>query len=298
MKITGARFPFIAGGIIAALGALSFALAAILSTDGSFATCDRGSLVGRILGESRQAIAGNLCVEADRYFHHGVPHKTKAASIGFIQRLADEVQLRTPEHLSGDEIREMMPWLRFATQMDPHNMDAYLSAAFWAVQENKGNLRQALAILEEARQNNPSDYRVPMQRGLILLQYGDRAGAAQSFDTALKLWPHTEGVDAAQKRIDAAALFNYRGFLYELDGRTADALSCYREHLRIKPESDKMRETVRSIERGERTRADAEKILHNLVNEKVTPDEYCKHDDDDHDHEHAHEMPHQLLETH
>lgn len=301
MKIAGARFPFIAGGIIAALSAFSFSLAAVLTTDASFAPRDGGSLVGRILGESRQAVGGSLCVEADRYFHHGVPHKTKAASIGFIQRLADEVQLRTPEHLSGDEIHEMMPWLRFATRMDPHNMDAYLSAAFWVVQEREENLRQALNILEEARRNNPFDYRVPMQRGLIFLQYGNRDGAAQAFDTALKLWPHTEGVNPEQKRIDLAALLNYRGFLYELAGRTDEALAFYREHLKIKPDSEKMRETVLGIERGERTRADAEKILRTFVDRKITPDEYCKHDEDedhDHDHAHAHEMPHQLLEPH
>ncbi|MEJ2744233.1 MAG: hypothetical protein P8123_00860 [bacterium] len=301
MKIYGVRFTFIAGGIIVALGALSFSLAAILSTDGSFSPCDGGSLLGRMLGESRHAIGDSFCEEADRYFHHGVPHKKKTASIGFMQRLADEVQLRDPEHLSGDEVHEMMPWLRFATRMDPHNMDAYLSAAFWVVQENGENLPQAMEILDEARRNNPSDYRVPLQRGLIFLQYGDRNGAAQSFDVAMRLWSHTDGANPEQKRIDLAALFNYRGFLYELDGRTDKALAYYRKHLRIKPDSDKMREVIHDIERGERTLSDAEKILRTFVDRKITPDEYCHHDhDDDHDHEHPHhhEMPHQFLQPH
>ncbi|MCX6339903.1 MAG: tetratricopeptide repeat protein [Candidatus Aureabacteria bacterium] len=295
MKTAGARFHIIVGGVLISLIALCFSLACLLTTDESFTPHDPASVLGRLLGESRQAIGSSLCVEADRYFHHGVPHQTKAASMGFIQNLANEVQPRTLEHLSGGELYEMMPWLRFATRMDPHNMDAYLSAAFWVAEQENGHLPQAMDILAEARRNNPSDYRVPLQRGLILLHYGELDNAARLFDLALKLWAHTGGVNAEQKRIDIAALFNYRGLLYEHEGRTAEALACYREHLRIKPEANGVREIVRGIEEGQRSRADAERILHDLMKEKVTPDEYCRHTDD---HPHTHGMHHPSLELH
>ena len=182
----------------------------------------------------------------------------------------------------------MMPWLRFATRMDPHNVDAYLSAAFWVAAQDDGHQQHALDILSEAQRNKPADYRIPLERAQLLIQHGELHKAARAVDLALVMWGNTRGVDPGQKRLDRAALLNYRGFLHELDGRPAEALVCYREHLRIRPEADGMRQTVRSIEQGQRSRADAERVLQVFMNKKITPDEYCHHDDDKpHDHETA-----------
>jgi len=264
-----------AGGVLLILIILSFSLACLLTTDTSFTAHTASSLLSRLLGESRQSLGDYLDLQADRYFHRGVPHiEKKEARPGFIQSLAEEVQPRAHEHLESAEINEIMPWLRFATRMNPHDMNAYRSAAFWVSQQQHGE-PHALAILDEARKDNPSDYRVPMERGMVLLNYGELDKASDAFDAALRLWSKTEGVPAEQKRIDHAALYNYRGFLYELSGRTADAISSYHQDLLIRPEAAGLREVISAIEQGRRTRADAEKTLHVLMSERITPEEYA-----------------------
>ena len=110
---------------------------------------------------------------------------------------------------------------------------------------------------------------------MVLLNYGELDKASDAFDAALRLWSKTEGVPAEQKRIDHAALYNYRGFLYELSGRTADAISSYHQDLLIRPEAAGLREVISAIEQGRRTRADAEKTLHVLMSERITPEEYA-----------------------
>lgn len=296
MNVVRMRFHIAAGAVLLSLITFSFVLACRLTSDGSFRANMAPSLLSRFLGESRRAVGANICEQADRYFHRGVGHRVKEAPMGFIQRMAEEIQPRIPEHLSGGEINEMMPWLRFATRIDPHNVDAYLGAAFWVAQQTEGQQQQALAILAEARNSNPSDYRIPLQRGLILLHEGELDNAAQAFDLALELFPRTKGIDPEQKRLDRAGLLNFRGFLYELAGRTDKALSCYQEHLRIKPEANGIRDTIRLIENGQRSRADAERVLKGLIAKRITPDEACHHDEG-HEHE-THEMHLPPLELH
>ncbi|MEI6633707.1 MAG: hypothetical protein WCP22_07810 [Chlamydiota bacterium] len=289
MNTIPARFPIVAAGVLASLAALSFSLACRLTTDPSFTPPASTSLLGRLLGESRRAIGDDLFEQAERYFHRGVGHSRKAVSMGFFQRLSDEVQPRVPEHLAGGDIYEMMPWLRFATRMDPHNVDAYLGAAFWVAAQDDGHQQHALDILSEAQRNNPDDYRIPLERAQLLIHHGELHKAARAVDLALVMWENTRGVDPGQKRLDRAALLNYRGFLHELDGRPAEALVCYREHLSIRPEADGVRQIVQGIEQGRRSRADAERVLGAFMKKKITPDEYCHHDDDHpHDHETAH----------
>lgn len=305
MRKPSVSFPVAAGCALAILTAVSFSLSCLLT---SRAGATRGAddlFLGRLLGESRRAIGNSFSLEADRYFHRGVAHHKERAFTDLIQRLRDEVQPRTHEHLSDTEINEIMPWLRFATRMDPRNVDAYIGAAFWVSDQRGGKLEQALSILDEARKKNPSNYRIPLQRGMILLHYGETGRAARAFDRALKLWPNAPRVSEERKRLDLVAIFNYRGFLYELEGRDANALSCYRCSLSIKPDTHGLRDIVKSIESGRRSREDVEKTLHAFTSRHVDRSAYCPYRDtashyigmpqwDGHEHnEHVHEQDHE-----
>jgi tetratricopeptide (TPR) repeat protein len=279
MKDRGARFPFFAVAVIMVCAVVASLLACVLTSDEACMVPAGDSLLGRLLGESRRAFGEKLNIEADRYFHRGVRHPERLAFVDYIQRLRDEVQPRSHEHLSDTETFEVMPWLRFATRMDPHNVNAYLGAAFWTAAQD-GYLDQAMGILDEARKENPENYRIPLQRGTILLHYGNIDDASRAFDRALRLWPAAPRVDDEQKRIDLAALLNYRGFLYEVEGQREDALHCYRRSLCVKPESKDLRVIVRKLERGERSRAEAERTLRAFLRKGMDADDRCTRDDE------------------
>ena len=69
-----------AGGVLLILIILSFSLACLLTTDTSFTAHTASSLLSRLLGESRQSLGDYLDLQADRYFHRGVPHIEKKRS--------------------------------------------------------------------------------------------------------------------------------------------------------------------------------------------------------------------------
>jgi len=255
---------FAAAASVAALLIAAFSLACALTSDQALSGGRGSSLVERLSAASRRALADDLCVEADRYFHRGVPHRRERAFTDAIGRLAEIVRPTRHEHIGGGDICEMMPWLRFATLADPENIEAYTGAAFWVAREKKDALPQALGILREARRRNPYDYRVPLQEGSILLHSGDLAGAERAFDLALRLWPRAERCSEEQTRLAREALLNYRGFLHELRGDTGEALRCYREYLALKPDAPGMRDIVARIERGARGREEAERILRSV----------------------------------
>ena len=275
-----------------ALAVLAFSLACRLTTDPIFVRCASPPLIGRLLGESRRALGGAMVEQADRYFHRGIGHARKRVPMGFIQRAADHVNPRLPEHLEGHEIDEIMPWLRMATRLNPRDVDAFLDAAFWVDARQGGRRDLALGILAEARRHNPGDYRIPMQRGRVLLRGGEVRAAARAFDAALAMWETTGGVDQARRELDRAALLDFRGFVHELEGDQAAALGCYRERARTRSGVNGSQAVIREIEEGRRSRRDAERQLAVLMGSAVDPDEQCRHDEDHGEtHEHAHGAP-------
>jgi tetratricopeptide (TPR) repeat protein len=147
----------------------------------------------------------------------------------------------------------------------------------------------ALGILAEARRHNPGDYRIPMQRGRVLLRSGEVQAAARAFDAALAMWETSKGVAPARRELDRAALLDYRGFVYELEGDQAAALDCYRERARARPGLDGSQAVIRELEEGRRSRRDAERQLAVLMGSAIDPDEQCRHDGD---HGETHGHPH------
>jgi tetratricopeptide (TPR) repeat protein len=274
----------ISSALLILLGGL-FALSRILYGSGFFAGRGEDSILAQFFGESRQAIGFNFGLEADRYFHKGVPHQDEPAFSDPYRELKDILQPREHVHEAGRSVYEIMPWLRFATYANPHYVDAYLGAAYWAAREDRNMLPQALAILDEARRNNPDDYRIPLQRALLLMRCGRLEEASSAIMSGLRLWERTAGVDPERKKIDLAALFNYQGALFEAEGKKEEARNAYLAALKIQPDAEGIGERVRAIDSGSWSREEAIKRLDYLFTQCTAYDLCDRHDhDDEHDH--------------
>jgi len=123
-----------------------------------------GSVAIKALGASRVAVGDQLYANADRTFHMGVGvYRRRAFTSGFM-RLARAIAPEEHVHLHAESVNEIVPWLYFATRADPHNVEAYVVAAFWLAGEgNRPDLAEH--VLDEARANNPKDYRVYLEKG-------------------------------------------------------------------------------------------------------------------------------------
>ena len=140
-----------------------------------------------------------------------------------------------------------MPWLYFATRADPRNVEAYAVAAYWLAGE-AGRPDLAERVLDEALRNNPSDYRVYMEKGIFALKCGEYPRAARYLDRALKYIPAgaKDARDAAS--IDLASVLTCRGLLYEIEERPANAVECYRAVIAMFPGRAGLAERMRQLE--------------------------------------------------
>ena len=228
-----------------------FSMAARLTLSPPNLFSGNASVAGRLLGASRVAFGNSFFEEADNYFHKGVRHvQQKAFSNDFFQILKAEIEPSVHVHPEGVEISEIMPWLRFTTEMDPNNVDAYLTTVYWL----GGSIQRpdlAEAVLREAQMNNPKDYRVINERAKIFFETGNDGKAAILLDAAIKLWPGGQDPEDQQTQIDLAQMLSYRAFLFELNGHYEQALDMFKKAYARMPSNNALEQRIHALERGE-----------------------------------------------
>ena len=200
----------------------------------------------KALDASRMAVGDQLYEAADRTFHMGVGVYRQQAFTNWFTRLGQAVAPERHVHLQAEGVNELVPWLYLATRADPHNVEAYVVAAFWLAGEG-GRPDLAERVMSEARTNNPKDYRVYLEKGRLALKSGALTEAARAFDAASRLWDRDPGPDKIQAQLDRAEILIYRGLLYEECGDVPRALTCYRDILALFPGRMGIRERLTEL---------------------------------------------------
>ncbi len=242
----------------------AFSLACYLVSEEPELAKSADSVLEQLLGASRTALSESLYETADLYFHKGVPHQTtKAFDDSFFQKVREAVAPSPHVHPDKAEIDEIIPWLRFSTKMDPHNVEAYLVASYW-VGDRGGRPDLAKSILEEARILNPGNYQIYSEigRNFILLEEAERASDA--FDKGIVLWPSSENQEERETQLQLARMISYRAFLYELSDDDDSALRLFHRAQKMFPEDDALKRRIQSLERGESSKEWAEEAWRQL----------------------------------
>ncbi len=239
--------------LLAVAWVIAFALccrlanAPLMPGDKTNFTAISGAAARKALGASRMAVGNQLYANADRTFHKGVGVYRPVAFKGGFMRLAQAIVPAGHVHLHAEGVNELVPWLYLATRADPHNVEAYIVAAFWLASEG-GRPDLAARVLDEARANNPKDYRVYLEKGRLALKNEALIEAARALDAAGKLWERDSGTDKIQARLDRAEMLVRRGLLYEEFGDVPRAILCYRAMLTLFPGREGISERLAELE--------------------------------------------------
>ena len=262
---------------------------------------DGHSVVSRIFGSSREVISKQLYIEADRYFHKGV---SKSANRAFENHLfiqwGEAITPQGHDELAGDEIAEIMPWLRLAMSSDPHNIEAYSTTAYWLARQ--GDMDMARMVLEEARSNNPGDYRVPLALGKFYHHNKERNLALKEMELARSLWPSGAEKEEEQTQLDLASILAYRAGSFEALGRQKEAIASFRELLHTFPNRYRIRNRLAEFEKGNTEIEHADVFWEDIISELDKQGEDgashlsgeagsygSEKNSDFHDHDHSHE---------
>lgn len=274
---------------VSVLWVAGFALACRLGDNVSGGAEEGESVLGRLLGGSRDALSEELYLTADLYFHRGVPHQSVKVIDDVFQEWAREVQPSAHEHARGEYLYEIMPWLRFATQMDPHNVEAYVVAAYWMGEGRDPDV--GLAILQEALRHN-RDYRLYSEKARLHMILQEGSKAARALDAGIRLWPSEQDPKEKQVRLELARMLTYRAFLHELDGEAKQALELFRRSREMFPDNKALARQVEMLEKGEITQSWAQGTWKVLFPAKMQCARGEVHEHE-HEHEHGHEGEHE-----
>lgn len=178
------------------------------------------SVLATLLGDGRQMVADYFYVRSDIYFHSGYypsvfdraraeeekdsdvshPEETNAPpEEGFlgppqdwIDRFSRHFRPNRHTHLRGEQVAEMLPWMRLSSDLDPHRIQTYIVASYF--------LRDYLKKPEDARnflraglEANPDSPDLCFELGRLYLEnLNDLPHAKNVWLGALKCWDKVE----------------------------------------------------------------------------------------------------------
>lgn len=145
------------------------------------------------LGSAKEALGDLAYQRADVYFHGGldrnlVPEHEGSGEQGeaahdhdnedahgagshedWVMRVNRQVRVVEHRHLEASDAREILPLLSVSTALNPRNLDAVLTTAYW-LERSTGSPDRSIEVLMRASGTDPEDWRVPFAIGDLLFQ--------------------------------------------------------------------------------------------------------------------------------
>jgi tetratricopeptide (TPR) repeat protein len=284
--------PFLAGAALFLLVTMVFSLSCILTAANVGSRLIEGgstSVAAVFMDAGRQSLGAWMYDKADTYFHRGKPRRVELAfSDSFFQKITGMTLPNEHVHMTGQDVREIVPWLWMAAMADPHNINNYLVASFWLAHE-AGQPQLARALLAEARWSNPFSYPVAMEDAVIALRQGYIAEASASLDAGLAFWDKTADSRNEDARRDLGRMLLYRALLFEAAGDRMNAISHLQRLLRLFPERKEIELRISELKSGSQPSLLASSMWSDIVKadiEQEKENEDCKYDNAQHDHGH------------
>jgi len=92
----------------------------------------------------------------------------------------------TADARTAEEVGEILPWLKFSAELDPHNADTFVVIAFWLRTKMNDNTN-AIDVLRDGLRHNPRDPELFFELARVYLEhYADTDRARNILDAALQ----------------------------------------------------------------------------------------------------------------
>jgi tetratricopeptide (TPR) repeat protein len=164
----------------------------------------------------------------------------------WIARLAARLKPNVHVHLQGGNEREMLPWVKLAVELNPHDVDAYTVGGYWLWKLGKTN--EAQQFLREGQRNNPNSYRIYFELARHAEEESQLEHARRLYQLALQIW---QKVNQGQENVDAIFYGRILGRLAqveELQGNTARAIQYLKLLLTVTPNPEPVRKHIQRLE--------------------------------------------------
>lgn len=248
---------------------VSFTLSCLASSALSFEQRTLGhDFTRKVFTGARQALSSHFAQTGDVYFHKGIPHvHEEAFSDSFYQGIAKQMAPGGHVHVRGKMVKETMPWYWLAINLDPHNIENYLVAAYW-LGNSLESIDKAHEVLMEARRNTSLHHEIEFEDATLYLKEKKLAKAEQVLDTALRIWPSGLDPEGEEARLDKIHILVFKALLREIDSDRDRALKYWREVKRLTPNDEQLTERIRKLKNGDHPSSLARQVLSAMIKDR------------------------------
>ena len=176
-------------------------------------------VLARTIGSAKEAIGDTFFLKADSYYHGGVAEgseeereaEDKKAPGDWIETVNRQVRSYEHRELDKDLQKEMLPFFAMATRLDPHNIEAILTTAYW-LDRNFNKTDAAIEVLTKGLKDNSDAWEIDLDMAKIYFQRKKDYALAKRF--CLEALRKSEG-----KKMGARDKANIDFYLRESDAR-------------------------------------------------------------------------------
>jgi len=236
-------------------------------------------VLAAIMGDSRLLFAHEFFVMADDYFHSGFyptifdsqkpgneldlqeesrdkpagagEHEEEFTFLGapkdWMDRFGRHFYPTVHTHLHGGNEREMLPWLKLAAELDPHEIIPYLTASYW-LRSSLNKPDEAEKFLREGLRANPDSSEILMELGRVYFYNRTNAVVARNiFALARQKWRKQ---DAAGNKPDPHVYEEILGEIVRADrakGDRKNELADLEELVRVARGKDVLQKEIQEL---------------------------------------------------
>ena len=195
------------------------------------------------------------CTEECTHDEHDHEAHREAVAGGFmgpprdwIERLARHFKVTEHTHLAGGHTEaEVLPWLRLASEFDPHQVEVYTTAAYWLA-DRLGKPEQAEVFLRRGLRANPDSEEILLELGRLAWQnQRDAERARHLWQAAERAWRLHNGTLNETNRLVLGRIVGLRAQMEEELGNYEEAIRYWTRLQELSPHPEAVAQRVASL---------------------------------------------------
>ena len=179
----------------------------------------------------------------------------------------------TDDLSKSQEVREILPWLKISSILDPENVQTYIVTAFW-LRTKMGKVDEARAVLREGLRYNPGNPQLLYELGRVYFEnYRNSPRARDIWEAALRTWaqekpgvPQSERLKPGNQNFDDRFMFEQlQSRLAQLEedaGNTGAAITRWEEAKKASPRPDELQKHIDELKQKLTAPSAADNVAH------------------------------------
>ena len=233
-----------------------------------------GNVLALLLGDARKMFAQQMFAKADAYFHrgnypsifdltqhheenhmagesrnadgdHDEDHEDAPAPANdWIESFGRHFYPTVHVHLKDGEEREMLPWLRIASELDPQSIETYVVTAYW-LRDRLHKVDEAEQILRTGLDANPNSPELLYELGRLFYENRKDLNRARNvWIFALRRWHEFEEAKPTPNKVLPAQLLGGLARIENQEGHFVEAIGYLKQLKEISPSPEQIQKQI------------------------------------------------------